>query len=730
MVDEALIGIPNQGVLASGITRGRSEASVSDRENENRIKEERFDAKKQEAVDDIKSGKDAEGKKLYSTFLDSLTNPDAGDTSILYTEVGKSVYANKPGEMNKTVVVMDALYKKLGMEGYKITTDEIPADLSPDERQKFLKDKITQDYGGLADKLADKFIGGYAESLAELNDAKDKLRGKTSGENFSRAEVRSAAYEVEDKKRKILHVVERSSAQIGSGEDLKDEIGARESATGMVVTKEFGGLSVEEQNKLIERSIDKYKQDLGATGKQQEIDLLNRMNGERRNETFAPIAEADQKILNLKQELDEFQNSDPSLICQTVSEIKELQLEKKALVSLANISLAEQRAEEAKAGWEQNWDNTLNSFVRGKGRAKALEDLINAGKEWLSSQGNLLTGSWKKGLNDSLNVVESKVEEGGDVVAKVHLGIVNSYDSEIRDRVVSVKEKISDVVNGVKDKARSVGAEVKSGILSTKQALYEGVHGANILWHESKVTLYEESRRFGLRASVKSTALIGEITGRDLSEKVERRLSAIERFSDRELEQKIETIKQENKDNPYFERFTTDLEKRLGLIKKAKENATEMSGVGSENTASERQENQVPGVEITQETTVLGEEVPQVVSESVSRDQQPEDGGTKKIDEVKVDSTPKSREDYEKQFSEEAKILENQYSWHRNNIQGLKDKNQLAGEVVTSVEYYQLVIDKILDSLKNEEDLGNKGKLLNDLRNNIFSMSSLIPYQK
>ena len=115
MVDEALIGIPNQGVLASGITRGRSEASVSDRENENRIKEERFDAKKQEAVDDIKSGKDAEGKKLYSTFLDSLTNPDAGDTSILYTEVGKSVYANKPGEMNKTVVVMDALYKKLGM---------------------------------------------------------------------------------------------------------------------------------------------------------------------------------------------------------------------------------------------------------------------------------------------------------------------------------------------------------------------------------------------------------------------------------------------------------------------------------------------------------------------------------------------------------------------------------------------------------------------------------------
>src|SRR3972149_1628925 len=223
MVDEALIGIPNQGVLASGITRGRSEAAVSGGGNENRIKEERFDAKKQEAVDDIKSGKDAEGKKLYSTFLDSLTNPDAGDTSILYTEVGKSVYANKPGEMNKTVVVMDALYKKLGMEGYKITTDEIPADLSPDERQKFLKDKITQDYGGLADKLADKFIGGYAESLAELNDAKDKLRGKTSGENFSRAEVRSAAYEVEDKKRKILHVVERSSAQIGSGEDLKDE---------------------------------------------------------------------------------------------------------------------------------------------------------------------------------------------------------------------------------------------------------------------------------------------------------------------------------------------------------------------------------------------------------------------------------------------------------------------------------------------------------------------------
>jgi len=554
---------------------GESGVEKTDKRTERKQEEEEFNNRKNEAVGKIKSGEDVQGKKLYDAYISSLSDPQTGDTSFLYTEAGKSVLnIEEPGEANKAVVAMDALYKKLGSEGYRINPKDIPDNLSPVERKQFLKDKITQDYhDGLAKKLADKFIDSYAGSLVELQDAKAELKSKTSIEDVSRTEVRKASYKVEDKVMKLLHMIERGTAQIGNtdiGEELKDEIEAREEVTEYVKSEEFGDLNPEDQARLIDTSVNNFRDKLEDDDKQQKAGWLDRMSEERKNATFKPIAEKDHEIINLRQNLEKNLNAEPWDICQMVSEIKELQLEKKALITKANITLLEQRLDEAKNGWEEGWDKTLNSFIRGKDKGKALGNLVSAGKEWVSSQGALLGEKLRKGVSDSIDRINSGLEEEKDNSVEALRNIDESFFLEARTQTNSIKERVTDIVVGTKDRVLRMNSETRNNIFNTERTLYEWVHEADISWQMSKMDIYEKGRRFGMETSIKAAGIIGEVTGRDLNEKVDSRLAAIERFSDREIRNKIETIKEENKDNPLFKHLEDDLERRLRPIEKMK----------------------------------------------------------------------------------------------------------------------------------------------------------------
>ena len=697
------------------------------RENgaERRQEEERFNNLKKEAVDKIKSGEDAVGKKLYDAYLGSLKDPNVGDISILYINAGNSVEnINNPSEANKAVVSMDVLYKRLGMKRYEIEPKEISSGNSSEERQHLLREKITQDYSGLAEKLADKFIDSYVGSLVELHGAKEDLGKKTNREELSRAEIRNASYKVEGLSKKLLHVVERGSASIGRedlGEQLREDIQFKENVTESVNLRKFNQLSEDEQAGLINASADRYKD--GFSDDQDKKDLMGRMGEKRKNDTFKPIADVDQRISNLRQKLEKNLNSEPWDVCQMVSQINELQLERKALITQANVSLAEQRLDEAKSGWGKTWDEVLDSFVKGEDRGRALGNLFNVGKEWLNSHGSLLGEKLKKGVTDSVDKIDYGLKSGKDYSVEVLKDIDEAFFSEARDHTRSAKENISDFASSVRDKTLRINAETKSAIFSAESVLFEAIHETNIHWQESKVILYTKRKELGAKAIVGVTGVAAEITGRDMKAEVEARVADIEVVSAENLKAKIEEIRETNKDNPLFRVFQEDLEKRLNLIGKVQEPAVKNPEAVLKD---EVQNPEVVGVREDKNPKENGSVSEATIVNLPSKARQVSEQGNK---EETVTTDQIKREKVEEELLRQAETLRQEYDSVSGEIENLREQNKITPEKDHAFGTYKSIINVLFESMNskgNIEDYSAIQGQLAVLKSNIQGIRTIL----
>ena len=687
--------------------------------SENKKSEESIGTKRIENLNKIKSGEDKVGSRIYREYQLSLEDKDVGDTSRLYVDARDSVRdINNVGEANKAVVAINALYKTLGREGYKIDSKDIPADISPEERKKFIRDKIEMDFNNLSEKLADKFIEDYINSSVDLQDAKDDLKKKISLEEISRTEVRRASYKAEDKTTKLLYIVEKNAVDIGKedlGEELKDDIKTREWVIEYVGVKEFNQLDQEDRTKLLNDSFDKYRGSLSAE-KQREVGLLDRMNENRKNQAFIPIAEVDQKISNLRQDLEKNVNAEAWDICEKVSELKELQLKRRTLVTKVSLILVDQRIEEARTGLKDRWKNTLNSFTRSRNRTKALGDLLNSGKEWVSSHVAVIGEGIRKGVGDTLNSMDFKMEGQKDNVAEVLRNIDESFFLDMRNKSSSVAEKISESIVGARKKALLIRSDVKSSLINAEYSIYKKIHEEKISLQENKVKLFAKGRRLSLETSTRFAGVIGQS-----SERTNLRLQAIERFSENEIRNKKNVIAENNKNNPLFKRFEDDLEKRLGLIEKVK------------NIQAEKENVTIPE-EIIQEPiiTMPGEIVNQRVENPISDKDTSVDQKQKNVEDLKMDNKTdiKTREEYEKEQAMLYGNIEERFLSALDQISTIKKVfpdvlEEKSGERI-QIGGFESEINFLLNTFQDEQDLDRRKTLLEQLDKNVKGMQNIL----
>jgi len=695
----------------------KKESEIKDKSAEKKQEEERFNARKSEALERIKNGEDTEGNKLYKTYQKSLKDKSVSDTSALFVRASESVgRINDPGEANKAVISMDLLYKKLGFEGYKIDSK----DITTEDRKTALRSKIAEDFNGLSERLADKFIDGYVRCLVELQDAKEDLKKLTEKEESSRSEIRVASYRVEDKKAKLIHAAEKGSADIDRkdfGKQLGEEITKKEEATKDADKKKFDDLEQDQKSKLINDSVSKYKESLDEENKSR----VDRMSEDRKNEAFEPIARLDQEIANQRTELTNNLNADPWDVCEIVSRIKELNLEKKLLIKDANISLAEQRIDEANEGLEVSRNNTLKNFIRGKDIRKSLGNLVSAGKEWASSRVSIIGEKLKNIATDHFDRISFAMEQGKDLAAEELRSIDEAFFLEARIQTSSVRERISDFVTGSIDKGRGIILEGKTGILNIEMKYYKEKYEVNESWQTAKANLVEGL----LITSVKAAGKVAEATRQNMGEEIDKRIEEIRNSTPQKLKEKNDSIKERN-DNLLFLRLEKDLERRILMMEEIKKAIASKEEIGEDIDENKKNEGEdvvltSPGEKMEQSTKL------NVLDENTKKGVQQEEGhGVKGNKEKGI----KTRVEYEAEQIKRKNEMEKRCRDAHSQVDTLngifpallkenKEANSKISDIFTN-------LDALLNGFDDEEDLDKRQNMLNMMEERTNDIQGII----
>jgi hypothetical protein len=530
--------------------------------------------KTREVAQKIKSGdtREKEGVMLFKEFKNALDDPEKPEA---IPHVSRTFQVAKesreklgePGEANKLVASLDALHKQAGEEGYKPEV-RVEADLSDEEKNRLIEEKIGQDFDNVADFLAERYIEEYAEAKAEFLITEEKTQEVLGKETLSRAEIRRAAYQLERARKGLLRQVEVSARRIGNPE-VGEKVTESLKESWKPVSAEFvsfNQLKGERREELVGRSTEGYHGQLESS-KDKYADLFKEISEEKKRELFTPIAKIDHNIKYLRGELTNSLNFAPVELCGLASKIKELQMERRLRVADVRVDLARERLERARVGFPEARGELGIKLVEESGTAKeAGRNLISSIKEFIDSSVGVEAEKAKRHLTPALERISEVKEQALEGVTE-SLNIVDgAFLEQIRGVVSSSRETINEAKENIRNTIAKITAKKERGRIETVERYYKKAHAIELGFLGNMEKIFSGFREL----KVKTPTVLGEVVGgKRVRERAEERRKEIEELLSTDLKKRIEEI--QGRENPSLKIFQEDLRRRVKLIEEAAE---------------------------------------------------------------------------------------------------------------------------------------------------------------
>jgi hypothetical protein len=557
-------GEPNTPEAAATTFNLLSESIMRDREGVKKFEEERKQKKREQILKDIKDNKNAEGSMLYGAYMQALKDGNLPYFSSLYRRAETAVGSlDEDVEVNKALIAMQGLYKQAELGEYK-PGEGLDENLSQEEKIAAVKKRISEDFTLLPEKIAEKKISGFVETQADVALAQEALQQKIESGELSRTQIGKASYDLEEKKVRLLREVDKQTYLMGDdkvGDAIFASFKKKWEFEEKKLDKSFGELEEGKRKKLAGESIALYKDRFDSFKREGEkASSLDLVEEEERYRLFLGIAEADRKITNRRENLENAVMAGPSAISGLVSEIKNLELERDAGLERVKVTIAAGRVEEAdKIVSKKRRENALKGVSGGRGK-----DLRNAVLGWITSKGSKL----KQEVTRDLSSAAKSIKDQTDVVGAAGLEAAQVLDEvlvrDVRERIGSFGKE-----GGVVESARlaAIEAQTQARLLQVdaETSYLQEVHSTHLYLQEQWASFAAAVSGEYLRLNMFTRRKIGgedeEVQG-ILDKKEER----IKRFMQLGLEKRIEEIKA--RENPHMAVFTKDLEQRAGLANK------------------------------------------------------------------------------------------------------------------------------------------------------------------
>lgn len=527
-------------------------------------------------IQEIRDGKDAHGRRIYDSYQASLFDPEhsVGDIAITFQKALTSKEnLDRPGELNKLLSSLNSLHKQIGGEGYKPEIDiseQLEGVEDEKERTRIRNDAITKaalnDLDNFPSLFAAREIEAYAEAKAKVIEKEEDIRRLVDKDSIDRDEIRLAAYKLAKDRKGLIRVIGKDATRVGNEwlgiaikKDLEEETSQREG---------FIELKPEDKARLVESAKEGYVQELFAKGEFRYGNLLaDKFDETETNNAFGSIAEIDNQITSKRENLRAALSADPDTLCRLVSEIKELQLQRKAEKSKVRIKIVEKSGEDVEERWKVIREEVGPKIVKFGivGARDSGSRLLIATREWLASKGNLLKERFKKNIEPTVGRFSDLISQGkGEVV-----GVLTTLDEELlgalRGEGQGVIEGIKGTIQDTKGSYLKISDDLERRRIAVNKNLRIARYEAGLWLAEKKVDVLVKERAWMWEQQTKAGIFIG---GEKVREQFKGRLERIKKVSEADFKRRVARIRE--KDNPYLDVFQRDLEKRVKLIEKAK----------------------------------------------------------------------------------------------------------------------------------------------------------------
>ena len=537
---------------------------------------------RQEVLSSIKNGTDKEGEKLFNAYKDSIKDPEkssfAGET---YRKAQFShEHIETDGEANKLVASLDALCRQAGIEeGYKPDIKK-EGELSADEIQKAIRDKVAEDFQNYPELYAENKIGRYVDASVKVKEVESKAVESVDKDMVSRADLRAAIFQVQQARTGLYSVIEEESKQIKDqelGNELVESIKSGLTFEDKPLDKGFDELDEQKKGELAGESADEYKK-LNFDAHEKHIGAVDGLTDEEKMNTFGKAAEIDREIQNKKDNLKEAMINSPDEAVELASELRSLQVEKRLRMSEASVAIAKKRSEISKAEWRAAAGSVLTGLIPRKGQKEGvLGKFKDSTSEWISSKKDEIGIRIGKDVKAATSELGEGIDGNFDGLRAFYEKVDDKLLSRVRGATEKVSTKIKNYREDLRDSKAKVEADIERRKIIARKTLFRSKHKTKNYYRESMVTIAT-----GWRSSKETTWLnligkAGEIVGNEeVSESVKHRREVLKRYESVFAGARVDAI--HKSENPYMDAFSKDLEKRFGLVEKVIEPSLQEGG--------------------------------------------------------------------------------------------------------------------------------------------------------
>lgn len=537
----------------------------------------------------LKDGKDQQGKMLFEAYTEGIVKKDGsemkgvmGNLNRMFNTAWESKEKiNDPGEANKLHSTLEQMYKAAHLGEYQV---QLPPDTNEADKPRLIREQMEKDLSEFAAKATTEFLmAEYVDMTAKMEVERDLLGEAVKEDNLSRAKVRGHAFELQRMAKKRAKHTEARLEQV-----YPQKISRKEKKRGKLNphVKEFRRLEEArndfreeahvplnrrtEMSDLVDEATKNFRNELGYDqeledkGEKQNYDVqaLENMDAGVKRDLSTELAGVDLAIKDKQKQLENAAKTERrDTICKLASELKALKLERKTTITKFKSAIIEQRR-------VNSGKNLMNSF-RELGLAfgtdvddkkqttgEAIKQVKENLGEWFKSQSKFgIKGELAKGVEIVAKGVQN-VKEFGQRMWKAADNMfgeqVRKIGSAIRVGAQSIRDRF------VAHDARET-AELQSKRLDKKRKKYEKKHekdNKNLMKKADKVIDKKHGkwkRRNFLGRTVLWLTRASEEQKKQVREKREEIATHVEERK-RGVHARIEARK-----NKYFAQFEDDL---------------------------------------------------------------------------------------------------------------------------------------------------------------------------
>jgi len=526
---------------------------------------------RQEVLSSIKNGADKEGEQLLNAYKDSIKDPEKSSFAGETYKKAKLSFENidNAGEINKLTASLDALYRQAGVEEGYLPKIEHEGDLSEEDKQKLMRDRVSEDFQNYPDLYAENKIGRYVDASAKVKEAEGKVAGAVDKDMVSRVGLRKAIYEVQQARTGLYNVIEEEVKQIKGkelGNELVENIKSSLKFEEKPLDKGFDELDKNEKSELFGKSVNEYKS-LNSDAHEKHIKAVDNLTDEEKKSTFGKAAALDREIQNKKINLKEAIINDPEKAVELASELRSLQVDKHLRLSEASVAVAKKRSEISKTEWKAAAGKVLSGLLRRKGQKEGVWGKFKAStNEWISSKRDEVGQSIGKDVREVTSELREGLDENADELRVFYEKIDEKFLSRVRSATEKASTKFQNYREDLRDSRAKVEADTERRKVIARKTYYRSKHNTKKSYRESITTI-----GYGWRSTKETTWMnligkFGDIVGDEgIKEDVRHRGEVLSRF-ERMHRSNIDAIRKS--DNPYMDVFKKDLEDRFEFVQK------------------------------------------------------------------------------------------------------------------------------------------------------------------